>query len=527
MATIAGTLTIEEPHAAAAPAFATLTSKQNSRLSDDERIAPAHVVTDDSAARKREWRHGVAREFACALSLAVAGWADAASGPLIPNMQEYYSITYTIAAMLFVGACIGCLCASFLQHYLNGPLGLGKLITLGSLAQTFAYALLIPGFPFPLFPVLFGVASAGVSIQDAQAQVYVAGLPNAERRLSILHAIYGLGAAVCPLAATAFVSTGRQFSHFYAISLGLSVLNIVMLLYAFRFNYRVDVSEPIKDTAPPTPTSPTSPTRTVENLELRDFDRAPASEADKGSMASQAEEGRMPSPELRTDLPAKAGEKKVSWRDNSLVLVLANRATLFCCLFIFLYVGSEVSMGGWIVTYLIDNRNGGSKAGYVATAYWGGIVVGRIALIPVTAWLGEQNAVLIYTAVALALEFVIWYAKSLVGNAIAVALVGIAMGPSFPVRSLVLLFNPPRLFRTALPQIAVSVITKLIPRKRHASTIAFLAAFGQVGAAIFPFITGALAQKFSPVALQPVMVVLLGCQIISWAGIPRISRKKE
>ncbi|GAA6017724.1 hypothetical protein JCM10207_000476 [Rhodosporidiobolus poonsookiae] len=408
--------------------------------------------------------------------------------------------------MLFVGACIGCLCASFFQHYLNGPLGLGKLITLGSLMQAFAYALLIPGFPFPLFPFLFGIASAGVSIQDAQAQVYVAGLPNKERRLSILHSIYGLGGAVCPLAATAFASSGRQFSHFYSISLGLSVLNILMLLYAFRFNYRVDVSDPPKPTKPIT-TSRTSEGAGTDNFELRDLEPAQADDGKTASMALQAEEGGAPSPELRTELSSKPKGKGGSWRDNSLVQVLMNRTAFFSCLFIFFYVGSSVSMGGWIVTYLINERDGGSKAGYVSTAYWGGIVVGRIALIPVTAWLGEQNAVLIYTSIAISLEFVIWYAKSLVGNAIAVALVGIAMGPSWPT--------------------AVIVLTKLIPRKRHASTIAFLAAFGQVGAAIFPFITGALAQKYSPVALQPVMVVLLGCQMVVWACIPRIGRKQE
>lgn len=50
---------------------------------------------------------------------------------------------------------------------------------------------------------------------------------------------YGLGALVCPLAATAFASSGIRFSYFYALSIGLSSVNAAVLLKAFRFNYRV------------------------------------------------------------------------------------------------------------------------------------------------------------------------------------------------------------------------------------------------------------------------------------------------
>ena len=45
---------------------------------------------------------------------------------------------------------------------------------------------------------------------------------------------------VCPLAATAFASSGIRFSYFYIISISLALLNIAILLAAFKFDYRID-----------------------------------------------------------------------------------------------------------------------------------------------------------------------------------------------------------------------------------------------------------------------------------------------
>jgi len=59
------------------------------------------------------------------------------------------------------------------------------------------------------------------------------------QKFGYLHASYGLGALVCPLAATAFASAGIRFSFFYSISIGLAFINVLTLLYAFRFSYRI------------------------------------------------------------------------------------------------------------------------------------------------------------------------------------------------------------------------------------------------------------------------------------------------
>lgn len=53
--------------------------------------------------------------------------------------------------------------------------------------------------------------------------------------------------------------------------------------------------------------------------------------------------------------------------------------------FILAYVGVEVTIGGWIVTFVRDKRGGGVSAGYLSTGFFAGEAsdpyLGDIALI--------------------------------------------------------------------------------------------------------------------------------------------------
>lgn len=70
------------------------------------------------------------------------------------------------------------------------------------------------------------------------------------------------------------------------------------------------------------------------------------------------------------------------------------RVTWLCSLFLLGYVGVEVALGGWIVTFMIRVRHGGAFAsGMTATGFWLGITVGRIILGFVTPRLGEKLAI--------------------------------------------------------------------------------------------------------------------------------------
>ncbi|KAK4046948.1 hypothetical protein OIV83_005739 [Microbotryomycetes sp. JL201] len=462
---------------------------------------------------------GWIKEASCYMCMIAAGWSDASAGPLLPYIQAYYGINYTVGQMT------GFLAASFANTFATERFGLGKVIAAGGMIQAMGYIFLIPAFPFPIMPVCYAVVGFGMALQDAQANTYIAILPRADYKMGFLHAAYGSGALVCPLAATAFASSGLLFAHFYGISLAIASVNTVLLLYAFKFKYTIDTVEP----APASPddleasgdeielgqlTTHNESRQTMHNnghpndkndLQIRE-NAGDGSEVVASSDVATSARADAPKPILDT----KCTRMQNKTQHGTLRRTLSNRTVWVCAWFILVYVGSEVSIGGWIITFLIENRDGGPSAGYVATGFWGGkscLTIGRAISTPLNNWVGEKRVLFVYLGIAIGLELAIWFADTLVGNAVAVGLVGLIIGPIYPV--------------------TMSVCTKILPRSMHASGIGFIAAFGQVGSALFPFITGALAQRFSPAVLQPVMVVLFSIQIGIWALVPSPPRKKD
>ena len=83
----------------------------------------------------------------------------------------------------------------------------------------------------------------------------------------------------------------------------------------------------------------------------------------------------------------------------------------------------------------------------------------------------------------LRLVLVIWLVPSLVGNAVAVSLLGLFAGPMYPI-----------MLNRAGRALPASIIT---------GAVGWIAGVGTVGAALFPFVTGALASGFGVQSLQP------------------------
>ncbi len=82
------------------------------------------------------------------------------------------------------------------------------------------------------------------------------------------------------------------------------------------------------------------------------------------------------------------------------------------------------------------------------------------------------------------LEIVVWLVPSLVGGAVAVAGVGMLLGPMYP--------------------LVMSHTRRVFPPYLLSGCIGWIAAIGQSGSAFLPFVTGALASKVGIKVLQPV-----------------------
>jgi fucose permease len=58
--------------------------------------------------------------------------------------------------------------------------------------------------------------------------------------------------------------------------------------------------------------------------------------------------------------------------DNKLGQILRLKVVHLMAFFLVLYGGTEIPMGGWMVSFLLAKRNGDSNTGYVSSGFFGG-----------------------------------------------------------------------------------------------------------------------------------------------------------
>ncbi|KAJ7778299.1 MFS general substrate transporter [Mycena metata] len=371
-------------------------------------------------------------------SMFLAGWNDGTSGPLIPRMQRVYDVSFLIVSLVFVISSVGFISGAALNMHWTDKVGFGRLLVLGAACQVAAYSIQAPAPPFPVFAASFFLNGLALSIQNAQANAYVASLRvNSEMYMGMLHASYGAGALCSPLVATRFAQLDHWSFHYLA-SLGIAVINIIILTLTFRFRM-LDESLALIGQAP--------------------------------------------------------GDTSTSDRSN-FRQILSLKSVHILGFFALMYVGVEVTIGGWITTYLIDVRGAGPSAGYTTSGFFAGIMVGRLALLWLNKKIGERRVLYLYVALAMGLEFIVWFVPSFIGGAVAVSLVGLFLGPMYP------------------------LIMNAVGRTVPSGSIGWIAGLGQTGSAILPFVTGAIASKTGIRTLQPLLISLMAMFPVLWALVP-------
>ncbi|KII90920.1 hypothetical protein PLICRDRAFT_107096 [Plicaturopsis crispa FD-325 SS-3] len=399
-----------------------------------------------SPSQEKDFRRKMILHFsALAFSMFLEGWNDSTIGPLLPSYQEFYHVGFAVVSMLFVLTCVGFLTGACANVYLSDKLGFGK--SLAASVQLVAYVIQSTACPFPVMVVANAFSGFGVAIQNAHANAFVASTKGRSfTKLGLLHASYGVGALVAPLVATSFSTTRHWWFH-YLVSLGFSVVNIAVLVSVFRFRQQDAVL---------------------------------------------AEAGMAPS-ETGTETTSKLRQ------------IFGIRTVHFLALFCLLYVGVEVTVGGWIVTFIIKVRGGGPSAGYISSGFWAGITLGRVSLIWLNRKVGERRILFVYALLVIALEITVWMVPSLIENAVAVAIMGVLLGPMYP--------------------ILVNHAMRILPAWLLAGAVGWIAGFGQAGSAIFPFFTGLIASKYGISSLQPTLVGMSGAMLLMWATVPKARRE--
>lgn len=286
--------------------------------------------------------------------------------------------------------------------------------------------------------------------------VFIINLKGGTVLLGYMHGMYGVGGICSPFMATAMVSSGIRWSFFYTIPLALSLINSGLFAWTFRGYENESATIQLQ----------TALERSVSQ---------PTSTHEKASILRKA---------------------------------IKNRTTLLGALLIFAYQGAEVSISGWVISFLIDYRNGDpSQVGYVTSGFWGGITLGRFILVTPAHKLGDRISIVVLIAGTAAFQFMVWFLPNVIGNAVAVALIGFLLGPIYPC--------------------ATGVFSRLLPSQLQITSLGFISSMGSSGGAIAPFFTGILAQKLGTVVLNPICIALCIMMEVAWLGLPRVVKRTE
>ena len=182
---------------------------------------------------------------------------------------------------------------------------------------------------------------------------------------------------------------------------------------------------------------------------------------------------------------------------NVLLTALTTRVVWLGALFLFLYVGAEASLGSWSYSFLTEIRHGTPLLmGWVVSGYWMGLTLSRLTLAKVSQSLGEKRLIQYCIAGVIAGVLLIWLVPIGAVSALGLCLTGFSLGPIFPT--------------------TIALMSRMVSPRILASAIGFLTSFGAMGAALFPFLAGSLAQAIGLWSLLPYVIILTIVMLCLW-----------
>lgn len=305
---------------------------------------------------------------------------------------------------MFLSPFAGYTAAAFVSDRLHVRYGRRGMAVIGPVLKIVAFIVISCHPPFPAVASVLIFVGIANGILDGAWNAWISQFPSTNQLLGLMHGCYGLGATISPLIATSMVTKYHlHWWEFFYLTAALLVAELIFCTAAFWD----ETGKKYRDT-------------------------------------TRDEDGE------QTGMTRKALKQRTTW------IVAA---------FLLTYMGAEVSIGGWIVTFMSRVRNSSDfDSGLTATGFWLGITLGRVTLGFVTPKLGERLAITIYSLLAIGLQLIFWLVPQFYVSAVAIALVGYFIGPFFPA--------------------AVIAAAKLLPPELHVAAIGFSSALGGSGAAM-------------------------------------------
>ncbi|CAN6672683.1 bypass of stop codon protein 6 [Trichomonascus vanleenenianus] len=392
----------------------------------------------DEEEEKETWRsskQNTARVASSFFALLALGMNDATIGVLLPSIEKHYKLDHMVASVAFVAPFCGYFIVALLNDFLHRRIGRWGVCVFSTSCHLIGFIISITGPPFPVYVIGYLIIGFGGGGIDGSMNAFVGGLHNANQLMGLMHAFYGVGGILTPAIFQAMIAAGVRWNFCYSVLIGIGVLDLAATIVAFY--------------------------------------------GDTGKMYRKSVEN----------------DKETK---SSVRVVLTNMVVWMTAISLFLYVGSEVTIGGWTSTFMIEVRHGNvDKMGYVTTGFWLGFAIGRAVLGYVTEYFKrEEWCLLVYYILVCTFLLIFWLVKHLVASAIAIAFVGFWAGPVFPV--------------------VIVVAMKKLPKWLHVSGVGFAAALGGTGGALLPFVNGVIANHAGVKVLGPYVFGMFVGMTVLW-----------
>lgn len=185
---------------------------------DRNETLPSPITATDELETWNLPRINMWRVFATFWSFVIMGMNDAAYGPLIPYLETYYDLSYTVVALVFLSPFAGYNLAALLNNYIHLKFGQRGIAFLGPALHIVAYVINSLHPPYPVLVISFILAGLGNGFEDGSWNAWIGAMANANEVLGFLHGFYGLGGVIAPLIATSMITKlNLPWYHWYYV----------------------------------------------------------------------------------------------------------------------------------------------------------------------------------------------------------------------------------------------------------------------------------------------------------------------
>ncbi|RMJ28467.1 Mfs transporter [Aspergillus sp. HF37] len=184
-------------------------------LQAEENPPPAAV---NAMERWNQPRSNVYRTLATFWTFLVMGANDAVYGALIPYLESYYSLNYTVVSLIFLSPLVGYVMAALLNYRIHQYMGQRGVALIAPCSHLISYVVNCVHPPYPVLVISFIFAGFGNGLGDSAWNAWIGNMANANELLGLLHGVYGVGAVLSPLAATSIITKAKlPWYYFYYI----------------------------------------------------------------------------------------------------------------------------------------------------------------------------------------------------------------------------------------------------------------------------------------------------------------------